>query len=202
MNLILLRIMIQKKHLFLSVLLVLILNLCTTNGISSDDKDIQPVQKYDTLTLYRGNSNEYTLDTVVYLKVPADFTLKNKVEILIDSLWDRMFNKAPIELISIDSTARGLIATINLDECTPEARDSLNCSGRWVGCYFEGSSGGWSTQITLTFTLLQPDYMGDWIDGILVLYKSQPIRNQDHFTLYDITLRDQLKNIHWGWDKE
>lgn len=45
----------------------------------------------------------------------------------------------------------------------------------WRGIYFQGSSGGGSTTVTLIKTFLQENYKGEWIDGVEFYYEGKPI---------------------------
>ena len=80
------------------------------------------------------------------------------------------------------------IAIISLNEFPYKHRTS------WKGIYFQGSCGGWSTQITLTKTFLQEDYAKDWIDGIEFYYEGSLFNEEwDHIDLSGVIYRKILK---------
>ncbi|MCF7957450.1 MAG: hypothetical protein K9M57_03270 [Phycisphaerae bacterium] len=54
----------------------------------------------------------------------------------------------------------------------------------WFGGPFQGSAGGSATRYTLLETFLQPDYKGQWIDGIEFRYNGKKLPEQiAHLTL-------------------
>ncbi|MDQ2087579.1 hypothetical protein RBH29_14195 [Herbivorax sp. ANBcel31] len=64
------------------------------------------------------------------------------------------------------------MAVINLREY-----DEKNTSIRrsWKSHYFQGTTGGRETSVTLIETFLQRDYSGEWIDGVSFLYYDNEI---------------------------
>ncbi|MFH1096881.1 MAG: hypothetical protein ABH886_01640 [Candidatus Desantisbacteria bacterium] len=113
-----------------------------------------------------------------YVAVPKNFPLLEKLKLLADRLSRFEFQYHPINVLGIKSYNNKKIAIIELNELNyPEAFT-------WRGGYFQGSTGGGFTTLTLTKTFLQEDYKGNWIDGVKFYYEGKPISSDwDHIAL-------------------
>lgn len=103
-------------------------------------------------------------------------TIDNKLNVVARKLSDSMFKGLPIELIQIKEVEDKMIAIFNLKE----NEDNLVVSDwskysepNWANNFFQGSAGGSWTCYTLQTTMLQPDYEGEWIDGVKFLYNGE-----------------------------
>lgn len=106
------------------------------------------------------------------LPVDRNIPLQRKLQILADSLSFHQFKSLPIEIQQIDTTTNHrLIAIVNLKEFTTAHQPVIS----WKGNFFQGSTGGASTTAVLLHTFLQPDFNGEWIDGVQFLYQGSPI---------------------------
>jgi len=47
----------------------------------------------------------------------------------------------------------------------------------------------------LTMTFMQPDYKGEWIDGVEFYYRGKPMEEWDHINLTGTILREDVKSI-------
>jgi len=184
-----------KRTIVISILVAVIVIVAVVLALNNQFS----FQRTETLFIYNGDGIDYTLDTLSQIHISGDLNLHEKLQIVADSLSERAFKGLPIDVLSIDTLDDKTIATVNLDEFEGENFNAMKFRGpKWLGGYFEGSTGGWCTSIAVSFTLLQPDYQGDWIDGINVLYRNkQP--NTDHFGIGDNSLRENLKYEQWGW---
>lgn len=113
-----------------------------------------------------------------YVAVPSDLPLLKKLRLLADKLSRFEFQDHPIEVSSVEERGNKKIAVVGLYEPDfPGART-------WRGGYFQGSTGGHFTTLTLTKTFLQEDYEGEWVDGVEFYYEGEPISDDwDHISL-------------------
>ncbi len=119
-----------------------------------------------------------------YVAITENLPLLEKLKLLADRLSRFKFRCLPINVLRIESRNDKKIAIVELNEIG----DSYHSS--WRGLYFQGSTGGHFTTITLTKTFLQEDYKGDWIDGVEFYYEGKPISNDwDHISLNGIIYR-------------
>lgn len=90
----------------------------------------------------------------------------------------------PINILRIEERNNKKIAIIDLREFI--ASDSTGYLPSWRTIYFQGSTGGYFTTLTLTKSFLQKDYKGKWIDGIEFYYEGKQILEGewDHIGLY------------------
>ena len=96
------------------------------------------------------------------------------------------FNGLHIELQSLDSQG---IAHLNLKENDNySGPTSLPICQSWFS-YFQGSSGGLNTMITLKESILQKSYESDWINGVMFYYQGQEIGEWDHVSLNGLIKR-------------
>ena len=89
-----------------------------------------------------------------------------------------------VNILRIENRADKRIAIIEINERhTPYGPT-------WKGNFFQGSSGGQATTVTLVKTFLQEDYKSEWIDGIEFYYEGKPIsRDWDHVSLHSTKYR-------------
>ena len=119
----------------------------------------------------------YNTYTGFHIAVPEDLPLLQKMRLLADRLSVYRFGRLPIEVLKIENREGKRIAVIDLRESGYSERPS------WSTGYFQGSTGGGMTQTTLVGTFLQPDYEGDWVDGIEFYYEGKPMEEWDHINL-------------------
>lgn len=119
-----------------------------------------------------------------YVATDEKATLRYKVELIADILSSIYFRDNPINLLRIENRDGRKIGIIDLRESGIEGVST------WRGGFFQGSSGGQWTTYMLTNAFLQPDYNGEWIDGVVFYYEGEPISNEwDHIFLHGVKLR-------------
>ncbi|MCS7249775.1 MAG: hypothetical protein N2323_04055 [candidate division WOR-3 bacterium] len=128
-----------------------------------------------------------------YVPIPKNLSLIKKLKIIADQLSKFKFNGLPINVLRIEEKNNKKIAIIDLQETA--FSDSKNFLPSWRTKYFQGSTGGYITTLTLTKSFLQEDYQGEWIDGIEFYYEGKPILEGewDHITLYGTIYRFKNK---------
>ncbi len=121
------------------------------------------------LTVYSADVNTYERESVKEIKVDDSLSIEEKLKSLAEELSKTQFDNAIIELHKIENQDGKKIAIINLME-NPEKTDAS-----WQSVYFQGSTGGTITTVSLQETFLQKDYQGDWVDGVTFRYNTDPI---------------------------
>lgn len=117
-------------------------------------------------------------------------TVFEKLTIIADTLSNHYFNGLSIELTdNFPDGNGGSIVKVNLVE-RPEFKGpgSLHSYQSWYD-FFQGTMGGTNTTIILKESLLQRDYKGQWINGLVFYYQGKPIGEFDHIDLYGIIKR-------------
>lgn len=134
--------------------------------------------------VYGANNGTTDEEINFYVAIPNNLPLLGKLQQLADRLSRFEFRYLPINVLRIENHNGKKIAIIELNEIG----DSYPSS--WRGLYFQGSTGGHFTTITLIKTFLQEDYKGDWIDGVEFYYEREPISDDwDHISLNGIMYR-------------
>ena len=134
-----------------------------------------------------------------YVAIPETLSSLEKLRLLADRLSRFRFRYLPIDVMGVEERDGKMIGIINLKE-TEQYRNTfaewLSARRRgdrdkeprldgpsWRTGYFQGSTGGHFTTITLIKTFLQEDYTGHWIDGVEFQYEGEPIGGWDHISL-------------------
>ncbi len=106
--------------------------------------------------------------------VKTDEPLINKMQFLANELGKEVFGGLKMEAKSIEKIEDKEILTVNLLEGTGD-KDGKG----WMDSYFQGSTGGKSTETALIETFLQREYGGRWIQGVMFTLDGEKI-SQDH----------------------
>lgn len=166
-----------------------------------NDKDITEKGDKNLFPVYGADEEVENIEVNFYIKISDDLMIKEKLKRLVDALSRFKFNYLPIEVVKLKEKSDDKIAVINLEEHqwnkekdeVPELRGSAGVT--WRSDYFQGSTGGQFTTATLTETLLQREYEGDWIDGVEILYQNKPIEQvAQHVPISGIVYRDKNQN--------
>ncbi len=114
-------------------------------------------------------------------------TTAEKISSITDTLSKSYFNDLEINVSNIYSNdSIGIIADINLVEDSDyEGPGSLPSYQSWYD-FFQGSHGGQNTTIMLKENILQRNYEGSWIDGIVFFYQGDSIGVWDHVNLHGV----------------
>lgn len=114
----------------------------------------------EELPIFGSNENGDIL-LVSSVVVKTDEPLINKMQFLADELSAKVFNNLEIKAKSID-TIEGK-ETLVVDLMTPADANAIG----WTDGYFQGSTGGRSTETALIETFLQREYGGRWVEGVM-----------------------------------
>lgn len=160
-------------------------NQQSNDNQEEDIVDNQESIKTIELLLYSKDVNTDEQVIVGEVEVNEDLSLEEKIEKLSKELSEKVFDNLPIEFVKINDIEGKKIALFNLDELGNNAKDITfdKYEGvNWINNYFAGSAGGSITEYTLLTTLLQRNYIGEWVDGIEFTYKNSKIEF-DHVPL-------------------
>jgi len=134
-----------------------------------------------------GATNEHPDDPVVeyYIAVRENLPVIEKLRVLASKLSRLRFSELPINVVRVETVKGKQVAVIDLRE-----RYQGDEVPSWKGTYFQGSTGGGLTQISL-YTFLQEGYRGDWVDGVRFLYEGKPMAEGewDHISLAGVCYR-------------
>jgi len=139
--------------------------------------------KNSVYPIYSANINSYAKEIHFGTYISENLSQKNKLEALAKALSEIQFNKLPIEVSEIVEIDGKKIAVINLSESVENQKisDVSKFKGNsWATGYFQGSTGGTITSVSLIETFLQKDYSGQWIDGVKFLYNNLKIDRFQH----------------------
>jgi hypothetical protein len=147
-------------------------------------------------TLYQGNADATDIEPQFGVIFPAELNQQQHLEKLTTLVSRYNFCALPIEVVALEDD----VATINLAEHDwnqdPENPVTFpGCSSRsWRTNYFQGSAGGMITSKTLAYTLLQPEFQGEWIEGVTFQYQGEPLEegDWDHISLFGVITQDDL----------
>jgi septal ring factor EnvC (AmiA/AmiB activator) len=124
------------------------------------------------------NSDTYEKEVHLWIYIDEKSSIKNKLEVLSKTLSKVYFGDLPIEVSQIKDVDGKKVAVINLKESSEnqKIKEASNFkSPSWALNYFQGSAGGSMTTASLVETILQRDYKGSWIDGVVFKYNNQTI---------------------------
>jgi hypothetical protein len=122
-----------------------------------------------------------------YVAIPEDLPLAQRLSFLAQNLTEIQFPGLPIHIRKTENRQGLKIAHVELIDLSREYTWEQR---------FQGSTGGGITQTALTYTLLQPDHKGEWIDGLKFFYRGLPVENEyDHVDLSGILLRSEIKTV-------
>lgn len=144
--------------------------------VEDDEKDIDTTDKDDTVA----NIKEVSFDissldvnsgekiVIGSLKLDESKSIEDKLNLLLKEISKLSFDNAPIKLTKMQNN----VAYIDLSE-------GVN-KNYWSTGYFQGSTGGSITTYTLTESILQRNYKGQWIDGVCFSYEGKTDMEFDH----------------------
>jgi hypothetical protein len=122
-----------------------------------------------------------------YVYVPASYGLAQKLRVLAESVSRHQFQGLPIRLLALESVDARQVAVIDLGE----SENVTDPRKSWKAGYFQGSTGGRITTVTLRDTFLQRSYPGRWVDGVVFYYQERPMGEWDHVSLSGVLFREQ-----------
>ena len=130
------------------------------------------------------------IDAFIY--IPKEATIKKKLEALAKVLSEVYFDNLPIQIVKIKEIDNKKIAIVNLKESAVNqgVTDYTKLVGKtWTTLYMQGSTGGTVTSTRLIETMLQKDYIGEWVDGVQFLYNGGTCYYEHAPSLKDINYR-------------
>ncbi len=180
----------NKKVLKVSITAAIIIT--TFSSCKEREKDVETEVERESFAIYVGKDT-FIAERNTYEMIPhkdreividKNKTIKEKISSIADTLSESYFNNLKIDVSEIYSTgSSGKIANINLVESPDfEGPGSLSPYRSWYD-FFQGSYGGQNTTIVLKESILQRDYKGQWIDGVVFFYQGDSIREMDHVRL-------------------
>lgn len=145
---------------------------------------------YTTIEIYSADID--TLERIVdfEIKVKTDASIEERLEAITKGLSTNSFI-LPMEFLGIKQVFGQNIAYINLKE-NPDNPELYP----WNTGYFQGSTGGAITAITLINSYLQPNYDGTWIDGVKFLYEGEMIEFEHVYGLQQTQYRSKKFNFN------
>ncbi|MCK8817264.1 hypothetical protein MWH28_07805 [Natroniella sulfidigena] len=191
------------------VFLVLVLLGAIFYKVNFGDGQVGNIVGFDTeevegtlFPIYGPDENLDETEVNFYIQLADDLEQFEKLQVIANRLSRFRFDFLPIKVLEIEEENGREIAVINLEEHqwnrngdeTPEFRG--NAGVTWYLDHFQGAATGYFTSETLISSFLQPEYDGDWIDGVRFLYQGQPIREQDWdaVDLEGVFYRDEINN--------
>lgn len=170
-----------KKIAIIAVSAVIVLLIAIGIYISNENRIV--------FKLYSANDMTGEKLVVGDVRVKEDTSLDEKLTELTAALSKKVF-KLPMVYKGIEDVFGQRIAVIDLMES-----DKEDAEVTWSGLYFQGSTGGMVTSVSLTESILQMDYLGDWVDGVKFLYEGQKV-NFEHVGLYGTVYRPTLYRLN------
>ena len=181
-----------------SLTILLYLSACSS-GNTGDEIQIFPL--YNLTENEAVNSDVLIVDK--YLKIERDLPLVRKIQIILDSINSSYFHDATLEYYGIDSIHGLNILKVNLVEKDGLKEDHIyNLNRDWYD-YFQGTTGGYATTTILIESILQRQYKGGWVDGVMFYWHRQPFPfEMDHVKLSGLITRYKLNNEYLQYLKE
>lgn len=159
---------------------------------SSKDEKNDNKKETEAFSIYTEDANSMEIKEISTIELNKNLSLEDKLKQLSKTLSEKVFDKLPIEVKSIETIDGKKIATINLDESTANKGVTSNADLKkpnWTADKLQGSTGGEITENSLLETFLQVKYKGEWIDGVKFLYKNEPIEFEHTPNLSQINYR-------------
>ncbi|OSA96991.1 UNVERIFIED_ORG: hypothetical protein B2H98_00310 [Clostridium botulinum] len=159
---------------------------------SSKDEKNDNKKETEAFYIYTEDANSMEIKEISTIELNKNLSLEDKLKQLSKTLSEKVFDKLPIEVKSIETIDGKKIATINLDESATNKGVTSNADLKkpnWTADKLQGSTGGEITENSLLETFLQVKYKGEWIDGVKFLYKNEPIEFEHTPNLSQINYR-------------
>lgn len=164
---------------------------CKTNKTS---KELERFSLYTTIEELDTISGSIVVVPKIdrYIFLPKELSLYQKIDNLLDSITIYSFNSLSIEILDLDINEQGYKRLkVNLKEFPGfTIPNSLGRKYQTWYDYFQGSTGGRHTTIVLIESILQTDYMGDWINELEFYYQNEKIGEWDHTSLSETVIRE------------
>ena len=133
------------------------------------DKGTDVKETESIFAIYGANVDTYDRELLKEISLKDSQTIDDKLQIIAETIAKEKFGGLGIQLSKIESEDGKNVAIINLTENATKKDVS------WHTNFFQGSTGGTVTTVSLQETFLQRDYEGEWIDGVRFLYEDEKI---------------------------
>jgi hypothetical protein len=171
----------KLQPIVISIVFCILISACNSKESSNDSFALYTTKE----VIDSSSSTRRTVPEIKrYISIPKSNSLDGKIKTLLDSISKDSFNNLAIKSLGVTRDSHGLkLLKVNLLETSGfKIPDSLGNYRTWYD-FFQGSSGGLETTLTLTESILQRDYKGEWIDKVEFYYQSEPIGEWDHVFL-------------------
>ena len=64
-----------------------------------------------------------------------------------------------------------------------------------MATYFQGSTGGYNTYLTLVSNFMQPQLSTPLLDGIIFIYNDEELKTMDHINLEGLISEREIDNL-------
>jgi hypothetical protein len=131
--------------------------------------------KNNIYPIYTANIDTCEKEVWIYAYSPNNAELEQKLIIIVNALSETYFNNLPIEVVEIEEINNKKIAVINLNESKENEgiKQQIKLTeNAWANKYFQGSTGGKVTSVSLIESMLQREHKVQWIDGVRFLYNN------------------------------
>jgi len=178
------------KKFLLSLILGIIIGIVI--GVFSGQFFIKSPEIDELFKVYGSDKEAKKPEINFYILIPKNLSLMQKLNLVAGKLSRFEFDYLPIEVLRIEKENGKKIAVINLKEHEWNKEKENFTGSNWRYGFFQGSTAGYFTTMTLIETFLQNDYKGEWIDGVKFMHEDQLIKegNWDHIDLSGITYRN------------
>ncbi|WBW98888.1 hypothetical protein [Oceanirhabdus sp. W0125-5] len=137
-------------------------------------KDGMNSESIDFMPLYNVDGNSMVKYVSSYCVMSKELELEEKLQELAHNLSLYIFEGLPISVKEIKNEGNKKIAYIDLKEKHEKIGNHYPIPS-WASNKFQGTSGGEATITRLVSAFLQPDYEGEWIDGVKFLYEGKDV---------------------------
>lgn len=183
----------KKSKAFLLIILALILGFGAAMGFYLMEKkrfrqtitqiqsvNLQHVYQLHEFKRVEGLDEQGRKQDLFYVKIEQALPLRLQLAVMAKALSRHCFSYLPIEVQGVQEYNDKKVAVINLKEFEGFGMGKPGSVASWAHGFFQGSTGGASTSITLIESFLQRDNPMPWIDGVVFLYEEQSVRGFEH----------------------
>lgn len=180
------------------LLLALVLPSCSEIREKPESGE-QQAYKTESFAIYSSKDSLFVDENVIrriafvdgVIEVEQGKTRQEKLKTIADTLSKRYFNGLTIAISdSFGAAGTVSVAKINLLESADfNGPGTVPSYQSWYD-FFQGTTGGQNTTITLRESLLQRHYTGEWVDGLVFYYQGEPIGDWDHIALHGFFKRE------------
>lgn len=170
-------------------------SLADKSGLITEILSNNASSEYDFFPLYTKDANTGENYFGSFCIVSKNLSLKDKLEKVAHTISADFFGGLPMNVLDIKLESGKKIAYINLeDKVTKDNSDDYHPE-TWAHPHFDGTTGGFITTLELTYSILSPEYDGEWIDGVQFLYNGKSVDSQHAEGLLKTVYRKDLRKL-------